>query len=161
MPAPPVEGSAELAADLAVHRATARWQLATDDVLLKWPAAANTFSGAMDLPISQERTPHLNMLLRRSLLDAGLATYAAKDNCKRQRPFARLNESTCSPAEEKHLSTDGSYPSGHASLGWAWALVLTQVAPERADARAEVAVLREQSARSTRDCAAEAMALKR
>jgi acid phosphatase (class A) len=27
-----------------------------------------------------------------------------------------------------------SYPSGHASIGWAWALVLAEAAPERADA---------------------------
>jgi acid phosphatase (class A) len=27
-----------------------------------------------------------------------------------------------------------SYPSGHASIGWAWALTLAEVAPERAGA---------------------------
>jgi acid phosphatase (class A) len=32
------------------------------------------------------------------------------------------------------LSKDGSYPSGHAALGWAWGLVLTSVAPDKADA---------------------------
>ncbi len=26
-----------------------------------------------------------------------------------------------------------SYPSGHSSIGWAWALVLTEVAPDRGD----------------------------
>ena len=29
---------------------------------------------------------------------------------------------------------DGSYPSGHTALGWAWALVLTEIVPDRADA---------------------------
>jgi acid phosphatase (class A) len=28
----------------------------------------------------------------------------------------------------------GSYPSGHAATGWAWALVLAELEPERADA---------------------------
>jgi acid phosphatase (class A) len=32
------------------------------------------------------------------------------------------------------LRTDGSYPSGHSALGWGWALVLAEAAPERADA---------------------------
>ena len=29
---------------------------------------------------------------------------------------------------------DGSYPSGHTAIGWAWALILCEIAPERADA---------------------------
>ena len=28
---------------------------------------------------------------------------------------------------------DGSYPSGHTAVGWAWALILTEIAPDRAD----------------------------
>ncbi len=74
------------------------------------------------------------MLLRRSLLDAGLSTYAAKDNYKRQRPFAALQEGTCAPAAEPALVKDGSYPSGHAALSWSWALLLAELAPERTHA---------------------------
>jgi acid phosphatase (class A) len=140
LPRPPAGGTPEAAADLAIHRATRplrdtpRWALAAADDNLKWPKAAEVFSCALDLPISAEATPHLNMLLRRTLLDAGLSTYAAKDSYKRQRPFAALNEGTCAPASEATLRNDGSYPSGHAALGWAWALVLTQLAPDKADA---------------------------
>jgi acid phosphatase (class A) len=36
---------------------------------------------------------------------------------------------SCTPAEEAKLSKDGSYPSGHAALGWAWALVLAEASP--------------------------------
>ncbi len=28
----------------------------------------------------------------------------------------------------------GSYPSGHTAIGWAWALILSEVAPEQTDA---------------------------
>ena len=108
--------------------------MATKDVNLKFPEAAGVFSCALDIPISQEATPHLNMLLRRTLIDAGLATYKAKDHYARKRPFAQLSETTCSPKEEAHLAKDGSYPSGHAALGWAWGLVLTGLAPDKADA---------------------------
>ena len=76
----------------------------------------------------------LEALLRRSLIDAGFATYKAKDHYNRQRPFAQLGETTCAPKEEAQLSKDGSYPSGHAALGWAWGLILTGVAPDKADA---------------------------
>jgi acid phosphatase (class A) len=37
-------------------------------------------------------------------------------------------------AEREMLANDGSYPSGHAAVGWAWALILTELAPDRADA---------------------------
>lgn len=140
LPKAPAEGSAEAAADLAVHRATRalrdtpRWALATFDDNLKFPKAAEVFSCALDLPISAEATPHLNMLLRRTLVDAGLSTYGAKDTYKRQRPFVVLKESTCAPDSEAALRNDGSYPSGHSALGWAWALVLAGIAPDRADA---------------------------
>lgn len=140
LPPPPAQGSAQQAADLDTYkrtralRDTPRWALATKDANLKFPAAASTFECALQIPISQQATPNLNMLLRRTLLDAGLATYAAKDKYQRQRPFVVEKESTCTPAEEAMLSKDGSYPSGHASLGWAWTLVLVQAAPQRMDA---------------------------
>lgn len=140
LPKPAVPGSAQQAADQAIYiatrslRGTPRWEMATRDANLKFPAAASTFACSMDLPISQEQTPHLNMLLRRTLLDAGLSTYAAKDTYNRKRPFVVNNDASCTPSEEATLAKDGSYPSGHAALGWAWALVLSEVAPERANA---------------------------
>jgi acid phosphatase (class A) len=140
LPPPPREGSPQHGADLATYRDTRalrdqpRWTQAARDANLKFPAAAEVFACALDLPISQEATPHLNMLLRRSLLDAGLATYAAKDHYTRMRPFVAAKEATCTPAEEPALAKDGSYPSGHAALGWGWALILTELAPERTDA---------------------------
>ena len=49
----------------------------------------------------------------------------------RIRPFAYFKESTCRPEDEATLSTNGSYPSGHTSIGWATALVLAEVNPAR------------------------------
>ena len=140
LPPPPAPGSAQQAADLDTYkrtralRDTPRWALASKDANLKFPAAASTFECALQIPISQESTPNLNMLLRRTVADASLATYAAKDKYQRQRPFVAEKESSCTPAEEAMLSKDGSYPSGTAALGWAWALVLVQAAPQRMDA---------------------------
>lgn len=137
---PPAAGSAQAAADMETYKSTralrntSRWTLATQDANLKFPAAAAAFSCALGIPVSQEGTPNLNMLLRRTLLDAGLATYAAKDKYNRQRPFVVTGEETCTPAEQPALAKDGSYPSGHSSIGWAWALVLVQAAPQNMDA---------------------------
>lgn len=140
LPPPPAAGSAAATVDLDAYRATralrgsARWNLATQDAELRFPAAGRTFSCALDAPITEEAMPHLTTVLRRTLADAGLSTYAAKEHYNRTRPFVALKESSCSAAEEPRLVKDGSYPSGHSALGWAWALVLASIDPGRADA---------------------------
>jgi acid phosphatase (class A) len=140
LPPPPVPGSAAMVADAETYRVTRalrdtpRWALATYDANLSFPEAAGAFSCALDAPITQEATPRLYVLMRRILADGGLATYAAKDHYQRRRPFLEYNEPTCTPQEEHLAAEDASYPSGHASVGWTWALVLAELAPERADA---------------------------
>jgi len=71
---------------------------------------AGTFSCALGIPITEKGTPHLYMLLRRTLADAGLSTYTAKNNYQRKRPFMANKEPTCTPDKEAHLMKDGSYP---------------------------------------------------
>ena len=140
IPPPPAAGSAALAHDEAVSRrslvlrGTPRWDLAANDAELMFPEAAGTFSCALDIAITEKDTPHLYMLLRRTLADAGLSTYTAKNNYQRQRPFMVNQAPICTPDEEALLRKDGSYPSGHTAIGWAWALILTEIAPDRADA---------------------------
>jgi acid phosphatase (class A) len=140
IPPPPGVGSAALALDRAFSknglslRGTPRWTLAAEDADLSFPNAAGTFSCALNAPITEKDTPHLYMVLRRSLADAGLSTYAAKDQYKRIRPFAVNKEPICTPNDEPKLLKDGSYPSGHTAVGWAWALILSEVAPDRSDA---------------------------
>jgi acid phosphatase (class A) len=140
IPPPPEDGSAAMALDEEVSRKvvkmryTQRWRLAIEDANLHFPEAAGTFSCALGIPITQEATPHLYMLLRRSAADAGLSTYRAKTHYRRKRPFMENNAPVCTPEDEEKLRKDGSYPSGHTALGWAWALILTEIAPERADA---------------------------
>ena len=50
---------------------------------------------------------------------------------RRTRPFCFYEEETCNPEQKEELSTNGSYPSGHTSIGWATALVLAEINPER------------------------------
>lgn len=136
---PPAVGSAELARDEAAREATitlrgkARWDLARTDADLQFPQPAKNFSCAMGVDISEEKTPHVYRLMQRVLTDAGLSTYGIKNQYNRIRPFVVHNEGTCQPEEEDVLRHDGSYPSGHTAAGWAWALTLAEVNPERAD----------------------------
>jgi acid phosphatase (class A) len=140
LPAPPAAGSAAQAGDDAAYQelakllGTPRGTLAVSDADLSLPHATAVFSCALGVPISEQATPNLNMLLRRTMTDAGLATYRAKVRYQRTRPFVAFKTHSCTPADEAFLAKDGSYPSGHSAIGWAWALVLTQVAPEHADA---------------------------
>ena len=140
LPAPPAEGSAALAEDTAAFRSltalqsSARGLIAVHDADLSYPASISTFSCAVGVPIAESESPNLTMLLRRTMGDAALATYKAKNKYQRIRPFVALNAHTCTPKDEVFLAKDGSYPSGHSSIGWAWALVLTELSPDRADA---------------------------
>lgn len=140
VPASPQENSAQQQLDTAVsHYAltlwgSPRWEMAKHDAHLGFPAAANTFSCALGLDISEQQTPQLYRLLRRTLADVGLATYSAKKAYQRKRPFMVNGQPTCTPDEEAVLRQDGSYPSGHTSIGWGWALILAELAPDRAEA---------------------------
>ena len=114
-------------------RGKARWKLAISDADLSFPAAAGVFSCALGIPVSEEETPALYMLLRRTLTDVGLAPYSAKNAYQRERPFMVRGETVCTPKDEEALRKDGSYPSGHTAIGWGWALILTELAPDRAE----------------------------
>ena len=136
---PPAPGSAAQALDEEIARAnfaledSTRWTQAAKDADLHFPAAASIFSCSLGIEISEERTPRLYTLLRRSLTDAGLASYKAKNHYQRSRPFMGNGQAICTPDDEAILRTDGSYPSGHTSVGWAWALILSEIAPNQQD----------------------------
>lgn len=137
---PPAAGSAAFANDEEASRkglalrGTPRWTLAIEDANLR--QAAGTFSCAVNAPVTEQETPRLYILMRRASTDAGRSTSAAKDHYSRPRPFMINKEPICTPDpdEEDFLRKNGSYPSGHAAIGWAWALILTEIAPERTDA---------------------------
>jgi acid phosphatase (class A) len=140
IPPPPRPGSVAHALDEERIQAqlwlqgTPRWQLAARDADLRFPNALRAFACALDAPITHEATPHLYRLLRRTLTDAGLSTYPAKYHYQRPRPFLTNDAPICTPAERELLVENYAYPSGHAAIGAAWALILAELAPDRADA---------------------------
>lgn len=142
-PPPPAPGSAWAALDEAIARqatalrGSARFAQAGADADLRFPAGAGQFSCALGVAVDSEHTPALYRLLQRSLIDASAATRAAKNHYRRPRPFMVNGEPTCTPDDEPHLRGSGSYPSGHTAIGWAWALILSEIAPERATALLE------------------------
>lgn len=140
VPPPPSESSSAFALDKAVNeqslllKSSARWELAAQDADLMFPQVAGTYSCAVNAPITEQETPHLYQLLRRTVADAGLSTYAAKNAYQRDRPFVSNKAPICTPEDEEALRGDGSYPSGHTAIGWAWALILSEISPDQSDA---------------------------
>lgn len=140
VPPPPIEGSAayqldqEITAKYVALEDPNRKDQATKDAVLMFPEAADAFNNVLDINISKETTPHLYMILRRTLADAGLSTYMAKNKYQRARPFMVNNTPVCTPEEEEDLRKDGSYPSGHTAIGWTWSLILAEIFPDKANA---------------------------
>jgi len=138
LPPPPDSGSSAWEfdiemADYYLRMDEGRKTQATMDANLRFPEAVEAFNMVLDQDITEEDTPHLYMMLRRTLSDAGLSTYSAKNYYRRKRPFMVNHLPTCTPDDEEMLRKDGSYPSGHTAIGWTWALILTEVFPDQAD----------------------------
>jgi len=140
LPVPPADNSGAFRRDAAFSAAslelrdTPAWKQAALDADLHMPAAIENFVAALDVEVSEAETPFTYQLLRRAMADAGLSTYGAKNEYQRARPFTVNGQPTCTPDDEEMLRNDGSYPSGHTALGWAWALILAELLPEDADA---------------------------
>ncbi len=141
LPPPPVPGSQAFARDeeargavQALRSNSERWRRAASDAVLEPDSLAADFSCAAGRSISKQATPQTFALLSKLMIDVGLSTYKAKDHYRRTRPFVIHQQATCAPADEALLRTDGSYPSGHSAIGWGWALILSELRPQRVDA---------------------------
>jgi len=104
-----------------------RWVLAVADATQSY----SQFDSAFGSTISAASTPLLVHLLDRVEGDVGSSLVQAKQYFKRARPYQRLQlDHVC----QRTQAPEDSYPSGHATYGWAVSLVLAQVAPDRAQA---------------------------
>lgn len=138
--APPAPGTAAQAADDEAYRAaiaakdSPRWRQAILDAEERdIPKALENFACALGLTISEKDTPHLMMLMRRTMTDIGVAYDKGKDRYGRLRPYAAHSGPSCTPGyTNSGPEARRSYPSGHAATGWGAALVLVEVAPGRA-----------------------------
>jgi acid phosphatase (class A) len=138
LPPPPAPRSAALARDEEAQRAalalrgSARWAMATADADVFSPKATGAMSCAAGIEISPQATPKLDALMRRSFADLAIATRGAKAKYQRARPFMVNGQPNCTPEWDAILRKDGSYPSGHAAIGFGWGLILAELVPSRA-----------------------------
>lgn len=140
LPGPPDAASIAFLYDQARYnwgkslRNTPRGEQAFQDARVDGQHLPDAFSEAFGININPQDTPEIYKLIVGMREDAGdLATRAAKNHYNRIRPFSFYGENTCNPEQQAELSTNGSYPSGHTSIGWATALVLSEINPDRID----------------------------
>ncbi len=110
-----------------------RADIAIRDAVYSLECIAQEFSEPFGLTISEENTPEIWKLLRDAKATCENISGFPKYYYKRKRPFVRFLEPTATPQFEPELRRNFSYPSGHTILGWASALLLTEINPERAD----------------------------
>ena len=110
-----------------------RADIAIRDAVYSLECIAQEFSEPFGLTISEENTPEIWKLLRDAKATCEAISGFPKYYYKRKRPFVRFQEPTATPEFEPELRRNFSYPSGHTILGWASALLLTEINPERAD----------------------------
>ena len=137
LPPPPASNSAAFAHDEEVARSTfalrgtPRFALAVSDYDLTVSHLVDTFSCAINVQITEANAPYLYTVLRRASSDLGASTRAAKDHYNRLRPFQVNHEPMGVPEARAYLEKNHSYPSGHTAIGWGFALILSELAPER------------------------------
>lgn len=134
---PPAANSAAKQRDIAAFHITRglqdsdRWALATRDADLRPEALAGDFSCAAGLRL--DTAPTLVRLLGRLEADAEAVTRPAKRHFAVPRPEVGNDAPIC-VARDPGLDRNFAYPSGHTTIGWASALVLTELLPDRATA---------------------------
>ena len=137
IPPPPALGSVADVVDVTAYERTRalkgspRWDLAAKDAVQTPAAVLADFDCAVGVNIDQATAPKLMALMTRVGRDIGASVNKAKDHFKRPRPFTRIPGPICAGVPEE-MAKSWSYPSGHTTGGWTYALILAELAPDRA-----------------------------
>ena len=136
LPPAPIEGDTRYETDRQVFKETRswegspRWQMASDDAAAGPADMLRHFSCSVGVELNPANAPKLTAIAQRAQRDSGREMDLAKKHFQRLRPFRIDKGNICRPVEE--IGDTFDYPSGHTTAGWTWALVLAQVAPDRA-----------------------------
>ena len=140
LPPPPDTASAAFQYDRAQYHwgmeqrnNPVRLAIAVNDAIWSIDNICKIYGGVLGIEISAQNTPAIYRMLTLGLLTTDQAGKLPKNHYMRTRPYVYYNEPTIYPGDEGWLRTNGSYPSGHTILGWSAALLLTEMAPDKAD----------------------------
>ncbi len=136
LPDVPAKGSKAFAEDRYVFATwrkktdDPRWAQAIADADYRTSAILDGFSCALGAKLDADNAPKLNALLNRAVIDIGRSSGKAKEFFHRDRPFVGNHLPVC--VSRDTVGKSYAYPSGHSALGWMFALVLSELAPDRA-----------------------------
>jgi acid phosphatase (class A) len=141
VPAPPqIDGAVDNAdveqvRQMNAHAKPERWERARQDDA----SVYDRFSQQLGVVPDRRRLPAFVRLLNRVADDALAAAGEAKTRYPRARPFQRFQLTrvcgkATAPKPEASPSGGTSYPSGHAAVSWAVALVMVEASPQSAQA---------------------------
>lgn len=135
LPPAPQAGDARYEADRQMFLSTRRlegsprWALATNDdnggLYLK------DLSCALGVELTRQNAPKYFGMFVRIARESTRATNVPKDALKRLRPFLIDKGATCID-QTGNVKDSYDYPSGHVTFSWSEALVLAELAPDRA-----------------------------
>lgn len=142
LPPPPAPGSAQDIADRTIYATSAAgidgpaWHAAKAQLNPTDAAFMGQLSCALGTRLSAETTPMTLAMIARTGVDFIAPMDSAKKFYKRPRPFTTDKGRACDPSTDDGVGErlGYAYPSGHAGIGWLWALVLSDAAPAHASA---------------------------
>ena len=142
LPPPPAPGSPQDIADRTIYATSAagidgpRWAAAVGQLSVTAPAFQQQLACALGARLSPQGTPATMALLARAGRDMVGPMNTAKMHYARPRPFTTDKGRACDPdsADGVGAALGFAYPSGHSGIGWLWALVLGDAAPQKAAA---------------------------
>lgn len=135
---PPAPDSPTGRADRARYEETralqgsVRWKQAIVENDLWGGGALKQYACKLGVSIDEKQTPTTLRILHRVELDVRTVGKPAKEHYNRPRPMIGDDKPICLPRED-WMKTNASYPSGHSMTGWAWGLILAELAPQEAD----------------------------
>jgi len=137
IPPAPIKEEARGIADREIFKltrrlkGTPRWDMALNDVAGDGASMMRDFSCAAQINMTPQNAPKTAALLEKASRDTVRETNELKNFYRRQRPFLIDQGETCEPQSGfGPMSFD--YPSGHATRGWTWALILGEILHQRA-----------------------------
>lgn len=140
MPGPPDSTSVAFSNDVAryywgkeMRKDAERAAEATRDAVYGLETILTEFEEAFGMKITKEGTPEIYKVLAEGTATCDSVTTIPKRTYMRRRPFMVFNETTLYPEDEPALRLNGSFPSGHTTLGWSAALLMMEINPARAN----------------------------
>ena len=116
------------------ERYSSRGMQARTDADYTYEAILSSFSAPLGVRIDPVKTPNLAALVRegRNALVRN-ASDLSNASAFRKRPYVQIGDSSFLSESDSILSVTSSYPSVQSETGWGIALLLSEIAPERAN----------------------------